>query len=227
VFLFSCKKESTSNPAAGNTGVSKIKTWTGGSYITNYTFDAAGRCTREDYNDGSKSTYEYLAGKVILKRYNSSGVNTDTYNYETDANGLATKVTRPNNLTYDETIIYNNDKQAVKRITHISGTTQVIDYFYSNGNSDSARITTNGNWQTTIKRTFFTDKLNSLSNEAQGTGFYGKDNKNLLKTEIYTYADGSTNTPSAYNYEFDAQGRAIKETRTQGGNINIGYITYY
>ena len=226
--LFSCKKSDTSpNPTGGVATDSKIKTWTGGSYTTTYSYDASGRSTGHINSDGSKVENEYLSGIVKSKLYTTGGVYIYTETHELGADGIATKITRSNAPSFSELRTYNSDKQIVKILTNINGTVQNIDFFYSNGNYDSSRFSNNGNWSLTIKRTYYTDKLNSFSTDATGESFYGKESKNLLKTEQYTYPDGSKGNMTTYTYEFDAKGRATKETSTQGGNLDISYITYF
>lgn len=226
--LFSCKKSDTNpNPQGGGATSSKIKTWAGNSGISTYTYDAQGRCTEVLYSNGGKIAYEYQAGVVTVKAYNTANVLTSTSVYELNSEGLRIKETRPGNPLFAESTVYNSDKQPVKHITSNNGNTQVMDYFYSGGNYDSIRFTNNGNWSSTIIKTYYSDKLNTLSNDEEGVSFYGKENKNLVKTEQYTYPDGTKNDISNYTYEFDAKGRVVKETRVQGGNINISYITHY
>lgn len=225
--IFSCKKSGNDITLPGNnTTTSKIKTWASNSGITTFTYDAQGRCTEENYSNGGKTTYEYQPGLVTEKKYNAANVNTSTFIYELNTEGLTIKETRQQNPSFSESTIYNSDKQVLKHITLINGNTQVSDYFYSGGNCDSVRFTSNGNWSSTVIKTFYTDKPNSLNNDAEGVSFFGKSDKNLLKTEQYTYPDGTKVDISYFTYEFDSKGRAVKQTRTQGGNINIEYITY-
>ncbi len=226
LFLFSCKKENTGAPAGtGNTG-SRIKSIAGNWGTSDFTYDASGRPTLVSYSNGSKTVYEYSPGHINQKAFNTAGVNTETYQYELNQDGVITKETRASSPSFNEIRIYNSEKQIVKKITNINGTTQVIDFFWSNGNCDSSRFTNNGNWSSTIIRTFYTDKPNTLGYDIYGTPYYGKDSKNLMKSEQYTYPDGSAINPTMVNYEWDAQGRVTKETRTQGGNIGISYYSY-
>lgn len=228
VIFISCKKsDQVDNPSANVSLEGRIKTWAGGSGITTYTFDSQGRCKAEEQSSGTKSVYEYQPGKVLQKIYNASNSLTSEYDYELGPDGYVAKETRPGFPTFSSTRIYNNDKQLVKIVSFINGSNQVIDYFYSNGNCDSSRFSTNGIWNSSIVYTYYPDQLNSIGNSAQGVSFYGVSSKNLLKSEQYTYPDGTKLEMTVFTYEYDAKGRAVKYTGTRGGNINIEYITYY
>ena len=224
-----CKKNNMDAPAAPANTSGKIKTWVSGATITTYTYDAQGRVIVEANSDGSGYEYEYLTGIVNEKQFNAGHVLNVTYKNELNADGLVIRKTASNNAAYEELYTYNADKTEAKQIGHYSGgITQVIDYYYSNDNCDSSRFSGNsGVWSLTIQRTYYPDKLNSIASENQGEFFYGKDNANLQKTEIYKYSDGSTNTPTTFTYEFDTNGRVVKQTGTQGNNINIGIFSYY
>lgn len=228
VLLTACSKNNTDAPApvTGNT-VAKVKTWTS-SYTSTYFYDAQGRLTKYENSDGSRVEQEYQPGIVIRKVYNSAGVFQYSYKNELNADGYLGRTTLSSNPNYEILYVYNPDKTLAKQISNISGNHQVIDYFYSNGNCDSMRFTgNNGNWSSTIAKTYYTDKANVLTDANTGDDFYYKASKNMLKTELYKYPDGSTNDLSTYVYDFDAQGRVIKQTRTQGGNIGITLLTYY
>lgn len=227
VTLYSCKKSDNTTPNIPADNSSKIKTWAGSTYATEYSYDSYGRCTQELYSNGAKSTFDYNAGEVVRKHFTSAGVNDATYVFQIGADGVAVKETRPQYPTYSTVSIYNTEKQLVKQITTNNGITYGFDSFFSNGNCDSTRFNNNGTWSSSVIYTYFTDKINSLSNETQGTSFYGKDSKNLLKTEIYKYPDGSNNGLITYSYEFDAMGRATKSTESHNGNLSIDYITYF
>lgn len=221
----SCKKDKASQPPAET--VAKVKTWTDDYGVISYTYDASGRLTKYEHLGGTKRTYEYQPGLIIEKYYNTGGVVTATKNLELDASGYIIHETEPNFPGTPSTRVYNADHQLVKEVSVSGIYTNSLDYFYSNGNCDSMRYTTNGVWSETIKWTYYTDKANSFSNKNQGQTFWGNSSKNLMKSEQYCYADGSKGDVSSYTYEFDASGLATKQSVTQGANIAISYITYY
>jgi YD repeat-containing protein len=223
----SCKKESTVNPPANNSESQRVKTETGDSGIDTYTYDGSGRLLSDQSTNGTKSVYEYQPGKISRKYFNAANVNTQTYEFEIGTDGLATKQTRPTQLDYQETRIYNSDKQLIKQITLQNNNTYVIDYFYSNGNCDSARASSNGTWTSTARKTYYTGVKNIFDYSNYGTSFYGKGSKDLLKSEQYFYPDGSSNEKTSWVYEFDGMARPIKQTSTHGNNLEIIYFSYY
>ncbi len=226
LLLYSCSKDKTDAPAGnGNGSVSLIKSLTGNGGLVTYQYDASGRqilAAGPNY----KTVYEYSGNMVYRKSYNGNGGLTNTMSYELNADGLITKGTMTADPSYLETRIYNSEKNLLKQITFVNGTTQAIDYYWSNGNLDSTRFSNNGQYHFTAKRSYYLDKANSLSYVQYGVPFYGKLSKNILKTEQYFYSDGSTNTLDEQSYEFDNNGRVTKQTSKSGQNIEILYYTY-
>jgi YD repeat-containing protein len=229
--FLACKKNNndiTPSPPGNGINTAKIKTEAYGAIITTHTYDAQGRVVKEERSNGSKTEYEYLPGIVNEKSYDNAGVLLNTYTNEINTDGLRTRTTRSNNPGYEELCLYNPDKTLAKTISKNGGNNQALDFFYGNGNVDSIRFTTNGAWGLTVIYTHYTDKPNMLAYENYGYNLlYGKDDKNMLKSVIYKYPDGTTNTPSNYSYEYDAQGRVIKRTSTRGNDIEISLYTYY
>ena len=221
----SCKKDNSSQPPAET--VAKLKTWTDDYGVVNYTYDASGRLTKYEHLGGTKRTYDYQPGLVVEKYYNAVGNLASTKNLELDVSGYVIHVSDPNVPGTPTVKVYNADHQLVKDISVNGIYTNSMDYFYSNGNCDSMRYSTNGVWSETIKWTYYTDKANSFSNTNQGQAYWGNSSKNLMKSEQYFYAGGTQNDVSNYTYEFDAKGLVTKETITYGGNMSISYFTYY
>lgn len=224
ILIYSCKKDSGNLPSPGNNSASLVKTETGASIYT-YKYDASGRSTEITYPTG-KTTYEYQGNKVTKKYFNTNGVMTSSYIYDLDANGLVSKVSKVGDPNYQENWFYNSDKQIIKQINQYNGVSDVRDYFYSNGNEDSVRVTYNGQFSHTVRFSYFTDKLNLLNYANYGVGFFGKKSKNLIKTEQYFYADGSTNDEQQSSYEVDGNGKVTKGTYKSGQNIEIIYYSY-
>jgi len=226
IILISCsKKDTTPNADPGNT-TDRIKSETGDWGTSSYKYDGSGRQITTDYSNGSKRTYEYGAGTVTEKYYNSSAVLTQTYVFELNSDGLVAKETMPGVPGFQVTNIYNSDKTLAKSVTLQNGVSNSIDYFYSNGNCDSSRHSTNGTWSLTIKNTYYTNKANAFALQNYGLSFFGKDDNNLQKTEQYTYPDGSALDMTTWTYEFDGQGRPVKQTSVRGANMEIIYVAY-
>ncbi|MFZ9388225.1 MAG: hypothetical protein ACO25B_10115 [Chitinophagaceae bacterium] len=231
ILLVSCSKDKTISPvtpgSTGGNGVSKIKTWSNSASQRTYLYNNQGQLVEISSNTGSKVTYEYASSKITMKQYNTGGINDFTSVMDLDNNNLVITEKRPSNASFTGTFIYNDQKQMVKSIYIINGNPETTDYFYSNGNCDSARHSSNNNWQYTRYFTYYTDKTNYLSNVAYGYPFFGSDNKNLKKTDYFKYNSGTQTPLATTTYEFDAQGRAVKETTSTGNNVFVNFISYY
>ena len=235
LFLFvaiavtACKKNSDDAPqppGGGGSSAIRIKSVTYSNGVEHLTYDAQGRIILDVDPDGSKEEYEYLPGIVNEKVYAINGDYKYSYKNELNSDGEVTRTTRSDFPANEELLYYNPDKSLTKRISKSNGFIQTTDYFYSNGNCDSLRFSSNGQWNSTIVKTFYADKLNNISMENFGFLFYGKQDKNLQKSEEYKYPDGSSNGIETYVYEFDQQGRITKLTSTHNNNIYISLYTY-
>jgi len=78
------------------------------------------------------------------------------------------------------------------------------------------------------KYQFYTDKLNTFGNENMGTSFYGKGNKNPIKTESINYYNSMDVFESSgvinYTYEYDTKGRITKQLSDNGYYSIFTYI---
>ncbi len=224
--VVSCKKNNDNTVPVNPVSLeNKVKQVISGGTRT-YSYDASGRLVQKLYADGGKSQFEYPAGKVIEKEYKTDGSLKEIYTYDLDANGLVGKETWSSNPSYQELRVYNNDKQQIKATTTYNGVISTADYFFSNGNCDSVRFSAPSGWQSTVKRTYYTDKPNVLDYDATGQTWLGHKSKNLIKTEQYFFSNGSFNPAVMYTYEFDAKGRIVKETNEYNGDIDIVYYKY-
>lgn len=226
--FMACKKDhpgATSNNAAVQT--SKIKTAISENQVTSYTYDGQGRQLTTIFSDGSHADYEYTADLAKRKIYDAANTYLYTITYELNADGYCSRETSSNNA--DEWLYeYNSDKTLKKRTCNSNTGVTTFDYFYSAGNCDSIRLSGfDGNWQSTIIKTYDTGKPNLYSNENTGDNFWGKPDKNLLKSSTSKLAGGSLATTGNYAYEYDAQGNISKMTITTGNNVEEGIFTYY
>jgi hypothetical protein len=208
-------------------GLTRMKTQTSGATIYTYFYDSQGRAVKMENSNGSRKEYEYAAGKVTRKYYNTSGVYQYSIIEELNADGYTFHSTYSNQPTWEYLYTYNPDKTMTKQIVNANGTI-VKDYFWSNGNLDSVRLSSqNGTWNYTSVMTYYTDKANGLSDDVFGEQYWGKNSKNLLKSSVNHFPDGSSSIKNDYTYEFDGGGKVTKETITSdNGNIYITLNTY-
>lgn len=215
----------TPAPAATNALVKKM---TESLSVSNYEYDAQGRLSKIFRSSGIKTEYTYAANLITQTTYKANGDFDFAYKYELDAKGKAVKTTLSSNANYTVVHVYNSEGYLIKHIDNINGQSSGADYFYSNGNLDSIRyINGSNNWYMTRKKTYYTNQSNVLGDESNyGNFFGGKQNKNLLKSDLYISADGLSTNLTNYSYEFDAQGRVNKLTTTHDANLNIYYYEY-
>ncbi|HEV7780465.1 MAG TPA: hypothetical protein VGO58_04320 [Chitinophagaceae bacterium] len=220
-----CEKNNDAPPVNPGDFANQIKkTVYDGGQIHTYTYDGSGRIKTRTALNLEKIEYDYTAGKIVEKQFDATGVLKRTYTYELDTNGLVAKETRSDRPDFTETRLYNSDKQVVKFTDAENANIDIGEYFYSNGNLDSIRFISNGNWYSTAKMTYYTDKTNILDNDAFGEYAWGKRSKNMVKSEQYFFSDGTIGDKENYTYEYDAKGRVTKVISTEDGDI---YTTTY
>ena len=218
---------SAPSPAPSPAVSMKIKTQTIGTTVRTFTYDAQGRALKVDYGNGSKKEYEYAPGLVTRKYFNTSGIYQYSQVEELNTDGNSIRSTKVNQAGSEILYTYNPDKTLAKQIIKSTNSTFVFDYFWSNGNMDSVRYSSQaGTWYYTYVKTYFTDKPNVLSNAAFGEEYWGKSSNNLLKASIMYNPDGSTGVTETYSYEFDNHGRVIKQTLNESGNTSVTINTY-
>lgn len=227
VVLSACNKEASENLSVLQESASRVKTATYGATVFSYTYDGRGRQLTCDNSNGVKRTYLYSIGNIKESVY-TNGAFEYFYKNDLNADSLCVRETKSNEPSYEQFYEYNPDRTLAKIITKKSGTTiQLIDFFYSNGNCDSARFIQNGQCSMTIIKTYYTDQLNVFGNEIFGNEYYGKGNKNMLKSETTTYPGGLPDACTNFIYEYDGAGRVVKEIFSKGNNSNNGLYTYY
>lgn len=74
-----------------------------------------------------------------------------------------------------------------------------------------------------VTRTFFKDKPNTIGMENTGLSFFGKQDRNPVQRETYYNPKLELETYITYEYEYDAQNRIIKSSRSDIPNFYNGY----
>jgi YD repeat-containing protein len=214
-------------PASPPASLTRIKKQTSGGNVYTYSYDSQGKAMKMENNDGSRKEYEYATGKVTRKYYNSAGVYQSSNSEELNPDGFSVRSTTSSQPTWETLFTYNADKTLAKIISQSNSIT-VKDYFWNKGNLDSIRFSSqNGTWNYTNVMTYYIDKPNVLSDDVFGEPYWGMNSKNLLKSSVNHFPDGSSSVKNDYTYEFDSQSRVTKETITvDNGNIYITLNTY-
>jgi len=227
VIFSACGKEIINSPSIQSEEIPKVKTASYGPTVSTYTYDGRGRQLTCDNNDGIKRVYAYSIGNFKESIYRN-GVLEYFYKNDLSVDSLCIREIKSNDPSYEQLYQYNPDRTIAKVTTKRSGvTTQLMDFFYSNGNCDSIKFTNSGQWMLTVVKTYYNDRPNVFGPEIFGNEYYGKGSINLLKTETFIYAGCSPEPPLNYSYEYNSSGRVIKETSVKANAVSTGLYTYY
>ncbi len=224
--LLSCNKDKNETEIIPVSNAPKYKIVDFKSKPDTYTYDQYGRQVKIVSFDGSRLEIAYSKNKVIKTQYDASGIVSNTTIIELNADGLEAKVYNkdiPANFTLYE---YNADKTFSKVTAVYNGATTVNQYYYSGGNQDSVRYSTNGNWYLTNVYEYYIDQPCVQKPENSGITWYRAPSKLMCKTLTHKNPDG-TGIKEDYVYEYNAQGLVSKVTETTPTSTVIGYYTYY
>jgi len=206
----------------------KIKTSTyysnGQNYGTDtYTYNSDGTLSKITFSDGSYCSLTWATTQVTVTGYtvanavdgsdvyslNSVGLavsSTSTYINKKNKSHIAKLFSKSINSTSTSTYEYDANNYKIKETALYSdNSSSVSNYTISNGN--------------------FSDKANTIDYENMGVKFFGKQNRNIVKTQTQTYNSGSPSI-TMYNYEFDAKNRVTKQTAAYGTNVDYTVYTY-
>ena len=238
VLITACKKADFEEPlqqeeiagAAANSkkpgSSTRIKTRTQGTETITFTYDAKGRLVSQESSINNDEIFAY-SGKtaVTTKLYNPSGVLVSQSLYTLNSDGLATSASTS---TMDIVFTYNAAKQKMSQeMTYPNGDIFLVSNVYVDGDLEQTESYHDGTVQWWREYTYYTDKPNTLNNEAYGKKFLGAESQHLLKSMIHV---DKTNTMSKedYVYEFDADSRVIKIKVMKDGVVKPDIIfTYY
>ncbi len=229
--LASCKKdEVTTTPSTNQTSSltdtlvvakTRIKTKFDKDHTSYYLYDANGRQIKSYYVDDNSyySTMEYLSNNQIVEKNYHGDTLRDSRKYTLNEKGYVVYTESLDNKTIDTTYydvngfhkFTNNDQLTIE-----NGNLMKRIYTPENTNNESVIET----------YTYYMDKLNTIGLKNEGEIYWGKDSKNLIKTEKAYGAYGDYS--ATYTYEFDTKGRVSKKmTKNEStGNIYTSSYTY-
>ena len=237
LFFTACKKSeilqspteeiaTASNSKKPQTAVSKIKTRThgNGTSTLTYIYDGNGRVMQFSGPESTTFLFQNEMDTVFVTMFLETGPQVGDFLYPINSKGLATKM----DLGVTENIYtYNAKKNLIEDKTMVGNDVHLMTHDYAGGNLAETKYTVNGILKWTKTYTYYTDKLNSIGNEAFGQSYLGVDSKNLVKSLTFnSVANGITTTN--YSYEFDPQGRVSKQMSFYNGlSLPIYTYTYY
>ena len=208
--------------------VPKVKTFTIGTSLYTHTYDTQGRLLARISSDGYKNEYTYTSNTVTNKYYESN-VQTSTYIYDLNADGLKIKSLRtfPSAGNYQTVYTYNANKQLVTLVNSnsLDTKTSTKTFFYTAKDLEHTEETfsyNTNNWK--FYYTYFIDKTNTFGNKNQGYLFdIEEESQHPIKTLTAVFSPTNTQVDS-YTYEYDAQGRISKRIIN---NVPQNDIIYY
>lgn len=230
--LVACKKKDTPPPAVPETFY-KVKDITNPATGVAYTYEynAQGQLTKEGRsNNQRRNEYAYSTGKVTESEYGTTGTLNFTAEHQLNAEGLVVKTTYPPTTDYiDRT--YNSNKMVTSVVGHYSAGTTRADYFYTGKQLDSIVYKgTSGAVNLVTKYEYYTDILNTNSDQHQGRQFWGRQSPYAAKkiTNVFYDVSGAVTSTQIFNMacEKDAQGRIVRVISTGFSNSTSDY-TYY
>ena len=230
--LAACKKKDTPPPATPETFY-KVKDFTNAATGVAYTYEynAQGQLLKEGRsNNLRRNEYAYSTGKVTESEYSTTGALNLTMEHQLNTDGLVFKTTYPPTSDYSERA-YNSNKMTTSVVGYYSTGIARTDYFYTGKQLDSTVSKgTNGAVGLVSKYEYYTDVLNTISDQHQGRQFWGRQSPYAIKkiTNIFYDASGAITNTQVINqaYEKDAQGRIVRVIST--GFVNSTYdYTYF
>lgn len=229
----------------------KIKTSTYYSNSQNYgtdtyTYNLDGSLSKITFSDGSYISLTWATTQVTVTSFtianavdgsdvyslNSFGLavsSTSTYTNKKNKSRITKLFSKSINSTSTSTYEYDVNNYKIKETALYSdNSSNVSNYTVSNGNvATSLETSTNGsttnNYSTSYD--YFSDKANTIEIENMGISFFGKQNKNIVKTGTQTYNSGSPSI-TTFIYEFDSKNRVTKQTSAYGTNVDYTIYTY-
>jgi len=220
--LSGCKKNDSGTP------FKRIHTITNnGNVIYTYEYNSDGKVSGETMVLGAPfgyiTTYTYSGNTITVNTiFDQSGSKIDTFNlnpqgYISD-NGAFISTVHHSTFVHE----YDNSGQLTKSTIN-NNIAQVEHYTYTNGNLTLYTTTPMGGSSYENHYEYYLDKENTLSNEHMGMNYWGKSNKNLVKTETYTTS--SYSHKYNYTYEYDQDNYVTKRTKT-GDDGTTTWETY-
>jgi len=223
--ILGCNKDKPSGPDKEVSSFRKVISVTNNyGNNTTYLYESDGNLSKQIENKGigfgntysNTSTFTYSKDTIKVVIVNSGNVDSNTPGNTTvqlriiNAQGYITKTAFIENGALNHIYYYEYDNDGY--CTKMTYGSEISTYIYSGGNLISSIYTVGTD---VYKYTYeYYDKENSLSQDHFGMKFWGKDNRNLLKTVIY-------NTKFAvlkYYYEFDQYAYVSK--RIASGDIS-------
>ncbi|MFT3843822.1 MAG: hypothetical protein QM725_02125 [Lacibacter sp.] len=236
--FFSCKKKQEDTPY--NLLAGKVKQVTDdNNRRTIYTYDNKGRLLKFFQVNATGDTsyvvsHEY-SGNSLTRTERYSTTDSRVYTYQLNEKGAAVSKTVASNPSVLYNFKYNSNGQLTEQKMTNGSNVETYTYFYSNSQCDSMRLErswyTAGNYELTVYE-YYTDETDNRNEHLiYFQQFLGKpaNLKPLRSLKEGTHRDATGNsfyTPNSYTYEYDSNGKIMREIEYFRGSTNPRTKTY-
>lgn len=183
--------------------------------------------------DSTTTSFDYDKPDTVIRLLNSQQLV-----YERNKSGLVTRISGQDSLTY-QTFLYDKNGFLTKKVTSDNyGTYRcrneyIYSYKYDNLVYEQRKqvLVTGGREQVytyQISYEYYLDKPNAFGNNNYGEPYFGRSNRNLLKSVYYTGQD-AINSYESITYDYNTQGlpfRMMRKGSTNSGNSYLEVTVY-
>ncbi|MCR5457547.1 MAG: hypothetical protein K6F14_05685, partial [Clostridiales bacterium] len=194
------------------------------SPFVTYTYDARGNVTKEEYNNGTETTYTYYSTGLPQTITNKKGNTTlSSYSYTYYPDGNIASVTETGKVTYYS---YDGYGRLTEERTVANNNTKIVSYTYDNSGNRTSK-TENG-----VLTSYTFDNNNRITTELTGTvlTYYSYDNNGNLLSSLVGGNYTGTYTYDLFNREKSFTPNFISYTyytyRADGLRHSIGSTTH-
>ncbi len=206
----------------------KLKTMNNSANVTSsFVYNAGGRILSISSNLNTSTSF--IQGPAFAVKYQNLNDYYELKNTMQDAAGRVIKAERFNNSVLRSKFEYTYDQEgflsSMKEHNVSTGTITTWEYIYQQSNLVGMKSYDNGVLRYDHQFTYHTDKFNQFNLDVidvHEIGYvvednFGRFNKNLLKSWIYTQYPTNTTYTEEYLYTTDAEGYPSKlELKTKG-----------
>ena len=205
------------------------------NYYWTYYYDNRNRLIKVLETNGSYDLYTYSNNIIVIDYFDSLGNSQHKDSLFLDVRGLV-KIVKPyyrvndtSQFVFTDTTeyFYNSDGYCIKEIIHSEDTCKdYLTFTITEGNTDHWTVLSPcwpyNNHE--LYYVFYKDSLNTIGNSYRGMSFWGRDNKNPMKTGFTKHDDGTIIQQGIYTYIYNGMG-LIEQLNLFGTPWNR--FTYY
>ena len=222
-FLAGCNK-------GGSMSQYRVKTFSSKGQVTTFTYSADNKVSLITAPDSTKVAFTYNGNTITQTVNNPMNPVPRTQTFHLTAAGYVDSSTVAGPM--GQVLTLNKQDAEGHNITtleyYAGQLKRTTTATFKDGNETQRTISNEtGAPVGTVYFEYFTDKVNSYTNETRGMKFMGQDPKNLMKKIVQVLAKGDTVGMATFSYRFDDKGRVISqatyEKGVQADSMNLSY----